>query len=212
MPSPSQATGADGVGSEVDDQSDSLDGDVALPECAPADASVLNVREAKQDGKGERDEKEEKEEGEQLAASLAGALVASDAEQSKAEPDGSGSDGEDALETLGQAPPESESDVGISGQRSDSDVQIADSPAVQHRTLLEDVLKTSSKEQMAAKLQEKREKQEKREPEGLLAQGLLQATWHVNAFVYLSICLSIYLSIYLASYPSIYLSLYCLSA
>ena len=180
MPS-SQATGSDGVGSEVDDQSDSLDGDVALPECAPADASVLNVREAKQDGKGERDEKEEKEEGEQLAASLAGALVASDAEQSKAEPDGSGSDGEDALETLGQAPPESESDVGTPGQRSDSDVQIDDSPAVQHRTLLEDVLKTSSKEQMAAKLQEKREKQEKREPESLLAQGLLQATWHVNA-------------------------------
>ena len=201
MPSPSQATGSDGVGSEVDDQSDSLDGDVALPECAPADASVLNVREAKQDGKeGAKDEKDEdKEEGEQLAASLAGALVASDAEQSKAEPDGSGSDGEDALETLGQAPPESESHVGTSGQHSDSDVQIADSPAVQHRTLLEDVLKTSSKEQMAAKLQEKREKQEKREPEGLLAQGLLQATWHMNAFVYLSICLSIYLSIYLSS-------------
>lgn len=85
MPSPSQATGSDGVGSEVDDQSDSLDGDVALPECAPADASVLNVREAKQDGKeGAKDEKDEdKEEGEQLAASLAGALVASDAEQSK---------------------------------------------------------------------------------------------------------------------------------
>ena len=166
----------------MDDQSDSLDGDVALPECAPADASVLNVREANKDGKeGAKDEKDEdKEEGEQLAASLAGALVASDAEQSKAEPDGSGSDGEDALETLGQAPPESESHVGTSGQHSDSDVQIADSPAVQHPTLLE-VVNTSSKEKMAAKMQEKQEMQEKREPEGLLAQGLLQATWHVNA-------------------------------
>ena len=193
MPSPSQATGADGVGSEVDDQSDSLDGDVALP-------ALLNVLEAKEDGKGERDEKdEEKEEGEQLARSFAAsAFEASDAEQPKAEPaDGSGSDGEDALETLGQAPPESESDVGISGQRSDSGVQIDDSPTVQHPTLL-DVVNTRSKEQMAAKMQEKREKQEKqekREPESLLAQGLLQATWHMNAFVYLS------------TYPSIYLIL-----
>ena len=196
MPSPSQATGADGVGSEVDDQSDSLDGDVALPECAPADASVLNVREANKDGKeGAKDEKDEdKEEGEQLAASFASAIEASDAEQPKAEPaDGSGSDGEDALETLGQAPTESESDVGTPGQDSDSDVQIDDSPAFQHPTLLE-VVNTSSKEKMAAKMQEKQEMQEKREPEGLLAQGLLQATWHMNAFVYLSICLSIYLS------------------
>ena len=163
----------------MDDQSDSLDGDVALP-------ALLNVLEAKEDGKGERDEKdEEKEEGEQLARSFAAsAFEASDAEQPKAEPaDGSGSDGEDALETLGQAPPESESDVGISGQRSDSgdsDVQIDDSPTVQHPTLL-DVVNASSKEKMAAKLQEKREKQEKREPESLLAQGLLQATWHMNA-------------------------------
>ena len=174
MPSPSQATGADGVGpaqqSEVDDQRDSLDGDVALP-------AVLNVLEAKEDGKGEREEPRS------FAAS---AFVSSDAEQPKAEPaDGSGSDGEDALETLGQAPPESESDVGISGQRSDSGVQIDDSPAVEHPTLL-DVVKTKSKEQrlkeqMAAKLQEKQEKQEKREPESLLAQGLLQATWHMNA-------------------------------
>ena len=201
MPSPSQATGADGVGSEVDDQSDSLDGDVALP-------ALLNVLEAKEDGKGERDEKdeeeeEEKEEGEQLAGSFAAsAFEASDAEQPKAEPaDGSGSDGEDALETLGRAPPESESDVGISGQRSDSGdsgVQIDDSPTVQHPTLL-DVVNASSKEKMAAKLQEKREKQEKREPESLLAQGLLQATWHMNAFVYLS------------TYPSIYLSYLILS-
>ena len=188
MPSPSQATGADGVGpaqqSEVDDQRDSLDGDVALP-------AVLNVLEVKEDGKGEREEPRS------FAAS---AFEASDAEQPKAEPaDGSGSDGEDALETLGQAPPESESDVGISGQRSDSDVQIDDSPAFQHPTLLEDVVKTSSKEKMAAKLQEKQEKQEKREPESLLAQGLLQATWHMNAFVYLS------------TYPSIYLSYLILS-
>ena len=178
MPSPSQATGADGVGSEVDDQSDSLDGDVALP-------ALLNVLEAKEDGKGERDEKdEEKEEPRSFVAS---AFEASDAEQPKAEPaDGSGSDGEDALETLGQAPPESESDVGTPGQRSDSGVQIDDSPTVQHPTLL-DVVNTRSKEQMAAKMQEKREKQEKqekqekREPESLLAKGLLQATWHMNA-------------------------------
>ena len=152
----------------MDDQRDSLDGDVALP-------AVLNVLEAKEDGKGEREEPRS------FAAS---AFEASDAEQPKAEPaDGSGSDGEDALETLGQAPPESESDVGISGQRSDSGVQIDDSPTVQHPTLL-DVVNTRSKEQMAAKMQEKREKQEKqekREPESLLAQGLLQATWHMNA-------------------------------
>ena len=116
MPSPSQATGADGVGpaqqSEVDDQRDSLDGDVALP-------AVLNVLEAKEDGKGEREEPRS------FAAS---AFEASDAEQPKAEPaDGSGSDVEDALETLGQAPPESESDVGTPGQRSDSDVPTPDS-------------------------------------------------------------------------------------
>ena len=188
MPSPSQATGADGVGpaqqSEVDDQRDSLDGDVALP-------AVLNVLEVKEDGKGEREEPRS------FAAS---AFVSSDAEQPKAEPaDGSGSDVEDAVETLGQAPPESESDVGTPGQRSDSDVQINDSPAVQHPTLLEDVVNTRSKEKMAAKMQEKREKQEKREPESLLAQGLLQATWHMNAFVYLS------------AYPSIYLSYLILS-
>ena len=189
----------------MDDQRDSLEGDVALP-------AVLNVLEAKEDGKGERDEKdEEKEEGEQLARSFAAsAFEASDAEQPKAEPaDGSGSDGEDALETLGQAPPESESDVGISGQRSDSGdsgVQIDDSPTVQHPTLL-DVVNASSKEKMAAKLQEKREKQEKREPESLLAQGLLQATWHMNAFV----CLSTYPSIYLSICLSIYLSCLILS-
>ena len=96
-------------------------------------------------------------------------------------------------------------------------MQIDDSPAVQHPTLLEDVVKTSSKEQMAAKLQEKREKQEKREPEGLLAQGLLQATWHVNAcdmcfgpfrrshehtknYIYMTIYISIYKSIYIYDY------------
>ena len=161
MPSPSQATGADGLEGE----------DVALPECAPAEASVLNVLEAKEDGKEE--EKDEKEEARSFAA---GAFAASDAEQPKAEPvDGSGSDGEDALETLGHAPLESESDVGTPGQHCDSDVQIDDSPAVQQPTLLEDVAeKTSSREKMETQIQEKRE------PEGLLAPGL-QATWRANA-------------------------------
>ena len=132
MPSPSQATGPDGLGDE----------DVALPECA----SLFNVLEAKEDGKDEKDE--EKEEGEQLAASfVAGAFAASDAEQPKAEPaDGACLDGEDALETLHHAPPESESN---GQQHSDSDVQIDDSPAVQQPTLLEDVAKkTSSREKM----------------------------------------------------------------
>ena len=164
MPSPSQATGADGLEDE----------DVALPEHNPGhEARDLTVLEAKEDGKDEKDE--EKEEGKKLAASfVAGAFAASDAEQPKAEPaDGACSDGEDALETLHHAPPESESN---GQQHSDSDVQIDDSPAVQQPTLLEDVVKkTNNKEKMAAK------RQEKQEPEGLLAPGLLQATWRANA-------------------------------
>ena len=120
--------------------------------------------------------------------------------------DGSGSDadGEDPFEALGQAPPESESDLGEAsagiagfastlgafdieaawradgavhgapGQHSESDVQTDDSPAVQKNTPGEGVKKMSSKEQMAAKMEERR-----RKLEGLLPQEP-EATWHVN--------------------------------
>ena len=284
-----QAAGADGVGSlqesstfsttaaEVDVQSHCAeDEDAALPEHEPADeASVLNVLEAKEDEK-EEEKDEEKDEDEELTASLvagasvasdaeqpegepssldqaygtedeelaaslvAGAFVASDAEQPEGEPvDGSGSDGEDLLETLDHVPPKPESDLqasagiagfpstlgtfdmeaagradcamhGTPGQHSDSDVQTDDSLAVQQPTVEEAVKKMSSKEQMAAKMEERR-----RKLEGLLPQEPREATWHVNACamcfgasrprhkwtVYLlSVCLSTYLSFFISIY------------
>ena len=109
------------------------------------------------------------------------------------------------LKPLGHVPPESESDLGEAsaeiagfapvlgafdveaawradcavhgapGQHSDSDMQTDDSPAVQPTTLEEAVKKISSKEQMAAKMEERRKL------EGLLPQEPQEATWHVNA-------------------------------
>ena len=153
---------------------------------------------------------------------------------------GSEADGEDPFEALGHVPPESESDLGEAsagiagfasslgafdmeaawradcalhgapGQHSDSDMQTDDSPAVQQPTLEEAVKKMSSKEQMAAKMEERR-----RKLEGLLPQEPREATWHVNACamcfgasrprhkwtVYLlSVCLSTYLSFFISIY------------
>ena len=200
-----QAAGADGVGSlqesstfstaaaEVDVQSHCAeDEDVALPEHEPADeASVLNVLEVKEDEKEEK--KDETDEDEELAASLvAGAFVASDVPSTLGTFD---------VEAAGRADCAMH---GTPGQHSDSDVQTDDSPAVQQPTLEEAVKKMSSKEQMAAKMEERREKLE-----GLLPQDPPEATWHVNACarcfgasrphhkrtVYLlSVCQSIYLS------------------
>ena len=117
---------------------------------------------------------------------------------------GSEADGEDPFEALGHVPPESESDLGEAsagiagfasslgafdmeaawradcalhgapGQHSDSDMQTDDSPAVQQPTLEEAVKKISSKEQMAAKMEERR-----RKLEGLPPQEPPEATWHV---------------------------------
>ena len=192
------------------------DEDVPQPEHEPADeASAQNVLEVKE---GEKDEetdeeknkkKDEKDEDEELTASLvAGAFVASDAEQPEGEPPSyveSQADGEDPFEAFGHVPPESESDLGEAaagiagfapvlgafdmeaawradcaahgapGPQSDSDMQTDDSPAVQPTTLEEAVKKISSKEQMAAKMEERRKL------EGLLPQEPQEATWHVNA-------------------------------
>ena len=213
-----QAAGADGVGSlqesstfstkaaEGDVQSHCAeDEDAALPEHEPADeASVLNVLEVKKDEKEEKDEK---------VLNVAGAFVASDAQQPEGEP----------VESLGTFDMEAAGRAdcamhGTPGQHSDSDVQTDDSPAVQQPTLEEAVKKMSSKEQMAAKMEERREKLE-----GLLPQDPPEATWHVNACtrcfgasrphhkrtVYLlSFCQSIYLSWFLPTYLSIYLPIY----
>ena len=222
-----EAANADGVGSLQESSTFSTtaaelgvqshcaeDEDVPQPEHEPADeASALNVLEVKE---GEKDEetdeeknkkKDEKDEDEELTASLvAGAFVASDAEQPEGEPPSyveSQADGEDPFEALGHVPPESESDLGEAsaeiagfapvlgafdveaawradcavhgapGQHSDSDMQTDDSPAVQ--PLEEAVKKISSKEQMAAKMEERRKL------EGLLPQEPQEATWHVNA-------------------------------
>ena len=106
---------------------------------------------------------------------------------------GSEADGEDPFEALGQAPPESgfastlgafdmeaawRADCavhGAPGQHSESDEQTDDSPAVQEPTLEEAVKKISSKEQMAAKMEERR-----RKLEGLLPQEPPEAAWHVS--------------------------------
>lgn len=127
-----QAANADGVGSLQESSTFSTtaaelgvqshcaeDEDVPQPEHEPADeASAQNVLEVKE---GEKDEeknkkKDEKDEDEELTASLvAGAFVASDAEQPEGEPPSyveSQADGEDPFEALGHVPPESESDLG----------------------------------------------------------------------------------------------------
>ena len=120
-----QAANADGVGSLQESSTFSTtaaelgvqshcaeDEDVPQPEHEPADeASALNVLEVKE---GEKDEesdeeknkkKDEKDEDEELTASLvAGAFVASDAEQPEGEPPSyveSQADGEDPFEALG---------------------------------------------------------------------------------------------------------------